>query len=107
LLKSIYNQFGITKSQLLDIEEEKDNNLITQEEEKFKVKEEKNKKYPAKDLHIETNENKNKGLLSLLTTEKKDKEKIHKKVNKAEINKLLQGEKDIKDIKKRNNYKKV
>ena len=100
LLKSIYNQFGITKSQLLDIEEEKDNNLITQEEEKFKVKEEKNKKYPAKDLHIETNENKNKGLLSLLTTEKKDKEKIHKKVNKAEINKLLQGEKDIKDIKK-------
>ena len=82
LLNSIYNQFGITKSQLLDIEEEKDNQINQREEGKFKIKEEKN----------------NKGLLSLLNTDKKEqfKEKISKKINKAEINKLLQGEKDIK-----------
>ena len=104
LLDSIYNQFGITKSQLLNIEEEKDNIILKKEEGKNNkyIKKNLNKDNPIKKSNLEIKEIKKKNIISPINTDKKEKikEKITKKIIQKENDKLFENEKEITQKKK-------
>ena len=94
LLNSIYNQFGISKKEILNQEEEKENKIFPKEE-KNKYSEKKvDSKYHIKESNKQSNKDQKKGIISL--SNKDEKEKMNKKINKLEINKLLEDEKDHK-----------
>ena len=94
LLNSIYNQFGITKNQLLNIEEveeEKTNQIFNKEEGKNKYnKKSYNKEYPINESNLKSKEIQKKGFLSSLNSDKKEKmkEKMSKKIIKNPNNNL-------------------